>query len=180
MINLGPGRSCAFFTYRTADAAAHLARGPHRALTEAFGDLGGAIPAVLSQLSASSAEVYFDSVSQIKMSAWHDGRVTLLGDSAWCVSLFAGHGAALALTGATTLGDALDNHPGDIPSALSEWESRRRPDVRTRQAQARKGMVQYTPPTRAHVWAQHAAIRAMTLPGLRQLARRSIARAARA
>lgn len=177
VINLGPGRSCAFFTYRTADAAAHLAWGPHRALAEAFGDLGGSIPAVLPQLSA--AEVYFDSVSQIKAPAWHSGRVTLLGDSAWCVSLFAGHGAALALTGATTLGDALDSHPGDLSSAMSEWESRRRPEARTRQAQARKGMVQYTPPTRAHVWAQHAAIRAMTLPGLRQLTRRSIARAAR-
>ena len=35
----------------------------------------------------SRAELYFDRVSQIRMDAWSIGRVGLIGDAAFCVSL---------------------------------------------------------------------------------------------
>lgn len=177
VINLGPGRSSAFFTYRNADPAAELARGPVLALTAAFGDLGGGVPDALRQLEADPAEAYFDSASQIAMDTWSHGRVVLLGDAAWCVTLFAGYGAALALTGADQLGTALDEHRGDIPAALTHWETLLRPEIRKRQALARKGMSQYAPPTKAHIWARDLMIRAIQLPGIRGLFQRSVQRA---
>ncbi|WP_240543006.1 FAD-dependent oxidoreductase [Solihabitans fulvus] len=176
VINLGPGRSSAFFTYRATDPAAELAQGPARALSSTFADLGGSVPEVLDQLAADPTGAYFDSVSQIKADRWSDGRVVLLGDAAWCVTLFAGYGAALALAGVDQLAVALEENGHDIPTALATWETRLRPEIRKRQALARKGISQFVPPTKAHVVARDLAIRATMLPGIRSLIARSIQR----
>ncbi|ADH69490.1 MULTISPECIES: FAD-dependent oxidoreductase [Nocardiopsis] len=177
VVNLGPGRSSAFFAYRCADPDAELARGPVRALTSAFGDLGGGVPDVLRQLRADPSGAYFDSVSQVRADRWSRGRVVLLGDAAWCPSLFAGYGAALALSGADRLGDALERHGGDVTGALARWEAGLRPETRRRQALARRGTRQYAPSSRAHVWMNDLAIRAVLLPGVRGLVQRRIRRA---
>ncbi|THV30006.1 FAD-dependent oxidoreductase [Glycomyces paridis] len=172
VVNLGPGRSSAFFTYRTDDAEAALALGPAAALGAAFGDLGGGAPEALGQMRPET--VYFDSVSQIVTDAWSRSRVVLLGDAAWCVTLFAGYGAALALSGADLLGDALERHGDDVPAALAEWEPLLRPEVRKRQALARRGMAQFAPPTKAHIWMNDLTMRAIQVPGIRQLVQRAI------
>lgn len=111
------------------------------------------------------------------MDRWSQGRVVLLGDAAWCVTVFAGYGAALALDGADRLGTALAAHGDDIPAALDAWEATLRPEVTKRQALARKGISRFAPPSRAHVWAGELMLRAIQLPGIRGLVRRSIQRA---
>ena len=74
--------------------------------------------------------VYFDTISQIVIDRWSHGRVVLLGDAAWCVTLFAGYGSALAVGGADLLGTTLADNPGDIPAALTRGRpnSARRPN----------------------------------------------------
>ena len=47
-----------------------------------------------------ASDLYFDRVSQINMAKWSQGRVALFGDAAFCVSLLAGQGSALAMTAA--------------------------------------------------------------------------------
>ncbi|RSM64263.1 monooxygenase [Actinoplanes sp. ATCC 53533] len=178
IVNLGPRRSTAFFAYRCADPAAELKRGPVAALRAAFGDLGGGVPGALRHLEEDPSDAYFDAVSQVVIPRWSAGRAVLLGDAAWCVTLFAGHGAALALAGADQLGAALRQHD-DIPAALAEWEAGLRPEAAKRQALARRGMLQYAPPSRFHVWMSDLTIRAITLPGIRGLVRRGIERASR-
>jgi 2-polyprenyl-6-methoxyphenol hydroxylase-like FAD-dependent oxidoreductase len=168
VVDLGPGRSSAFFTYRCDDPAAELARGAAEALGRAYRDVPFARVPV-------PADVYFDRVSQVVLPSWSSGRVVLLGDAAWCVTLFAGHGAALALTGADQLGEALSRHD-DIPAALADWEAGLRPLVTKRQAAAKRGMAQYAPPTRFHVWLSETTMRAVTLPVIRDVIRRAIAR----
>ncbi|WP_459547139.1 FAD-dependent oxidoreductase [Nocardia sp. X0981] len=177
VMNLGPRRSSAFFTYRCPDPAAELALGPGPALAAAFGDLGGGVSDALDELAADPTIAYFDSVSQVVLDRWSRGRVVLLGDAAWCVTVFAGYGAALALDGADRLGRALAARPGDIPAALTEWESSLRAEVTKRQALARKGMSRFAPPSRAHVLAGDLMLRALQLPGLRGLAHRAARRA---
>ncbi|MFB9660349.1 FAD-dependent monooxygenase [Glycomyces mayteni] len=179
VISLGPGRSSAFFAYRTTDTAAQLRLGPARALSEAFGDLGGGVPDALRRLRADPGPgpAYFDSASQVRLDSWSSGRVALLGDAAWCVTLFAGYGAALAMSGADRLGDALDRE-ADVPAALKSWEAGLRPETAKRQALARRGMAQFAPPTKGHVWMNEAAMRAMRVPALRGLMLRA-ARAAK-
>lgn len=172
VINLGPGRSSAFFAYRSADA--DLERGPATALGAAFGDLGGGVPDALDQLREDAGGVYFDSVSQVRMDTWSTGRVVLLGDAAWCVTLFAGYGAGLALAGADALGAALSE--AEVPEALTAWEAALRPEVAKRQALARRGIARFAPPSAFHVWMGDMAMRAITLPGVRHLVQRSIER----
>ncbi|RAO63167.1 FAD-dependent oxidoreductase [Micromonospora saelicesensis] len=179
MVNLGPERSSAFFTYRSPEPAADLRRGPVDALRAAFGDLSGGVPDAIDHLAKDPASAYFDAVSQVVMPRWSTGRVVLLGDAAWCVTLFAGHGAALALAGADHLGAALRRHADDLPAALAEWEAGLRPEVGKRQALARRGMAQYAPPSRFHVWMSDLTIRAITVPGISGLVRRGIERANR-
>jgi 2-polyprenyl-6-methoxyphenol hydroxylase-like FAD-dependent oxidoreductase len=173
VINLGPGRSSAFFAYR--GPATDLEQGPAAALGEAFGDLGGGVPDALAQLREDPRGAYFDSVSQIRMDSWSEGRVVLLGDAAWCVTLFAGYGAGLALSGADALGDALEHD--DLPAALATWEARLRPEIAKRQALARTGIARFAPPTRFHVWMSDMSMRAIALPGVSRLIQRSIEKA---
>ncbi|MFC7545206.1 FAD-dependent oxidoreductase [Plantactinospora sp. GCM10030261] len=175
VVNLGPHRSSAFFTYRCDDPTRDMERGPVEALRTAFGDLAAGVPEALRHLETDPGSAYFDRVSQVRVPRWSTGRTVLLGDAAWCVTLFAGHGAALALAGADQLGSALRRHD-DIPSALAEWETGLRPEVVKRQALARRGMYQYAPPSRFHVWMNDVTIRAITLPGIRGLVRRGIER----
>lgn len=176
VVNLGEGRSSAFFAYRCDDPAAALANGPARSLTDAYADLGGAFPQALSELAADPGAAYFDSVSQIDLPSWSRGRTVLLGDAAWCVTLFAGYGAALAMTGADRLGAALAATI-EIPAALSAWEAELRPEIRKRQALARKGTAQYCPPSRAHLLARDVMLRTIRLPGIRNLLLASLKRA---
>ncbi|TQL75302.1 2-polyprenyl-6-methoxyphenol hydroxylase-like FAD-dependent oxidoreductase [Stackebrandtia endophytica] len=177
VINLGPRRSSVFFTYRSSDVDSALAAGPVAALTDAFGDLGGGFPEALDHLRREPAEAYFDSVDQIVMNSWSRGRVVLLGDAAWCVTLFAGYGAALALTGADRLGDLLERSDVDVPDALARWESQLRPEVSKRQALAARGMARFAPANRTQVWLGETMLRAMNLPGIRQWVIRSVRRA---
>ncbi|WP_280456953.1 FAD-dependent oxidoreductase [Nocardia carnea] len=177
VMNLGPRRSSTFFAYRCADTRADLELGAAAALTRSFADLGGGVAAALHQLEADPAGAYFDSVGQVVMDRWSDGRIVLLGDAAWCVTVFAGYGAALALDGADRLGSALADHGENIPGALGTWEASLRGEVGKRQTLARRGMSRFAPPTRAHVLAGELMLRAIGLPGLRTLVQRSIQRA---
>lgn len=177
VMNLGPQRSSAFFTYRCPDPGSELTLGAASALARAFGDLGGGVADALRQLEIDPGAVYFDSVGQIVMDRWSHGRVVLLGDAAWCVTVFAGYGAALALDGADRLGTALATHGDDIPAALDAWEESLRPEVRKRQALARKGISRFAPRSRAQVRAGELMLRAIQLPGIRGLVRSAIRRA---
>ncbi|MEY9854638.1 2-polyprenyl-6-methoxyphenol hydroxylase-like FAD-dependent oxidoreductase [Catenulispora sp. GAS73] len=176
VVNLGPERSSAFFTYGCADPALELARGPVDALRGSFGDLAAGVPDAIRHLEKDPSIVYFDRVSKVVAPAWSKGRVVLVGDAAWCVTLFAGHGASLALAGADQLGAGLLKHGDDVAAALAEWEAGLRPEVTKRQAHARRGAAYYVPPSRFHVRMYELMTRTMMLPGIRGLAQRGIKR----
>jgi 2-polyprenyl-6-methoxyphenol hydroxylase-like FAD-dependent oxidoreductase len=74
--------------------------------------------------------------------------VVLVGDAAWCTGFYAGYGASLAVGGADLLGDLLERHPGDLSTALREWEAEFRPIALNIQEQARRGRERFfLPPT---------------------------------
>ena len=68
-------------------------------LRKRFGDGKWECAHILGELDRAE-DLYFDRVSQIKMETWSRGRVALVGDAAFCVSLMAGQGSALAMTAA--------------------------------------------------------------------------------
>ena len=68
-------------------------------------------------------DLYFDRVSQIKMKSWSKGRVALIGDAAFCVSLMAGQGSALAMTAAYVLAGELAKAGGRHEEAFGHYEN---------------------------------------------------------
>jgi 2-polyprenyl-6-methoxyphenol hydroxylase-like FAD-dependent oxidoreductase len=117
-------RSTARIDHRNAEAAQQL-------LQETYRNVGWRTPELLAAYCAAD-DVYFDSVTRIRMNSWSRGRVTLVGDAASCVSLF-GDGSSSAIEGAATLTSTLTSSPRDIPSALARYESAHRTVIRPRQ-----------------------------------------------
>lgn len=141
MMSVGDGRTAAFFGYRDDRGRAGT---PLDDLREIYGDMGWLVPQALDGL-ASAESVYFDTISQMVVDRWSQGRIVLLGDAAWCVTLFAGYGSSLAVGGADLLGAALERHPGDIPAALAAWESELRPEAERKQKLGRRVKGVYAP-----------------------------------
>ncbi|UBU15866.1 FAD-dependent oxidoreductase [Nonomuraea gerenzanensis] len=79
---------------------------PADALRRHFGGLGWILPEVLARVPG-PGEVYHDLVTQVELERWHHGRIVLLGDACQAVSLFAGHGASMAMAAAWVLADEL-------------------------------------------------------------------------
>jgi 2-polyprenyl-6-methoxyphenol hydroxylase-like FAD-dependent oxidoreductase len=126
-------------------------------------------PKILDALDGTQ-ELYFDSVSQIRMDHWSKGRVALIGDAAFCVSLLAGQGAALAMTSAYVLAGELARADGRHEEALARYETLLRPYIATKQRGAQRFAAAFAPRTRWGLWFRNQVIRAFAIPGLAKLA----------
>ena len=124
------GNPTALLNYRTDDVDAEFRQTPIERVRAAFGPepTGRALGEVLDGLEAAE-DLLFDSVEQVRMDSRHRGRVVLVGDSAWCVTLYAGMGVSMGMSGADLLGTTLQRHPGEVTRALAEWDRRLRPHV---------------------------------------------------
>ncbi|MFC4116976.1 FAD-dependent monooxygenase [Nonomuraea zeae] len=173
VISAGDGRNVAFFGYRTARGARHDDRGddPATVLPQVYGDLGWVIPEVLAGMGRTDS-VYFDTISQVVAPTWSRGRVVLLGDAAWCVTLFAGYGSALAVGGAYQLGTELERHGSDtgggIGAALAAWETALRPEVEAKQKLGRRVKGVYAPANPLLLWLTQLPLRLAALPPVRR------------
>lgn len=141
MMSVGDGRTAAFFGYRTDGGRAGASLEELRTI---YGDMGWLVPQALEGLKTADS-VYFDSISQMVVDRWSKGRVVLLGDAAWCVTLFAGYGSSLAVGGADRLGAALARHGNDVLAALAEWEAELRPEAEKKQQLGRRVKGIYAP-----------------------------------
>lgn len=157
IVSLGGERAVAFFGYRTERPMDELADGPQVALPRAYADMGWVAPTVLEQLGGAES-VYFDTISQMVVDRWSRGRVVLLGDAAWCVTLFAGFGSSLAVGGADALGAALERH-ADVPTALQAWEAEIRPEAERKQKLGRQVKGLYAPADPFRLWLRDLPLR---------------------
>jgi 2-polyprenyl-6-methoxyphenol hydroxylase-like FAD-dependent oxidoreductase len=123
----------------------------------------------LSELNGTD-ELYFDSVSQIRMQNWSRGRVALVGDAAFCVSLLAGQGSALAMIAAYVLAGELGASQGRYQQAFASYEARLRSYIGNKQCGAERFAGAFAPRTRAGLYFRNMVIRAFAIPGLARLA----------
>jgi 2-polyprenyl-6-methoxyphenol hydroxylase-like FAD-dependent oxidoreductase len=91
--------------------------------------------------AAADPELYFDSLSQIRMPSWSSGRVTLVGDAAYCASPVTGAGALLALVGGYRLAGELKAAGGDYTIGYGNYEAGMRPLVARKQSQTFNGLL---------------------------------------
>ncbi|MDX3659525.1 FAD-dependent monooxygenase [Streptomyces sp. ID05-26A] len=75
-------------------------------VTSVFADAGWEIPRMLTALRGAD-DLFFDTVSQIRMPHWSSGRVAVVGDAAYAPSFLTGQGTSLALVGAYMLAGSL-------------------------------------------------------------------------
>ncbi len=100
----------------------------------AFAGAGWEVPRLL-QVMRQADDLFFDTVSQIRMPVWSSGRIALVGDAAYAPSFRSGQGTSIALVGAYVLAGELASH--DDPSrAFASYERIARPFVEANQALA--------------------------------------------
>ena len=115
-------------------------------------------------------ELYFDHVSQVVAPTWSSGRSVLVGDAAFCPSLLAGQGSALAIVAAYVLAGELARAEGHIEEAFAAYERRLRPYIATKQAGAARFASAFAPRTAFGVWFRNLVIQSFAIPGLAKLA----------
>ncbi|HEX5756384.1 MAG TPA: FAD-binding domain [Arenimonas sp.] len=133
------------------------------ALTHALAGIGWESATILSALERVD-DIYFDSISQIRMDAWAKGGVALIGDAAACPSLIAGEGAGFALAEAYVLAGELHRHGGDTGAALAQYQSRLQAVVARKQKQAEGLVASFVPRTELGVRVRDYATLLMRLP----------------
>ncbi|GAA3432736.1 FAD-dependent monooxygenase [Kutzneria kofuensis] len=157
---LRDGRVAAFGVHRTPDPT--LPDDVRAAVRDSYGDLGWVVPEALDRCPP-SAEIYYDQVAQIEMPRWGQGRVVLVGDSCYAVSLLAGQGASLGIAGAYVLAHQLAHAPS-IDHAVAEYERLWRPIAEEKQRTARSGVRWFLPESTTQLRIRHFALRAARLP----------------
>jgi 2-polyprenyl-6-methoxyphenol hydroxylase-like FAD-dependent oxidoreductase len=167
VISVGDGRNVAFFGYRTDRSPGDPADDPHTVLPRVYGDIGWVVPEILAGMRTAES-IYFDTISQIVIDRWSHGRVVLLGDAAWCVTLFAGYGSALAVGGADLLGTTLHDNPDDLQTALTRWEAELRPEAERKQRLGRRVKSVYAPANPIALWLSQLPLRLAALPPVRR------------
>ena len=134
-----------------------------KALRAQFGNLGWECPQILAAME-SCPELYFDRVSQIRMDTWSKGRVGLIGDAAFCPSLLAGQGSALAMIAAYVLAGELGRTPNSPEAALTRYEELLHPFMLAKQQAAEKLATSFTPKTRWGLFLRNQILRAFAIP----------------
>ncbi|MFD0413824.1 FAD-dependent monooxygenase [Streptomyces sp. NPDC127108] len=156
------------FSYRTHDVDAEFRRPPVESVRAAFGPepTGPLLEGLLARYEQ-APDALFDSVQQVRMDSWHRGRVVLVGDAAWCMTLYSGMGVSGGMAGGELLGTMLERHQGDVSGALRAWEARMRPFIRAQQDSALvSGRRMFTPLDRKELIVRAGISRLMRVPGL--------------
>jgi 2-polyprenyl-6-methoxyphenol hydroxylase-like FAD-dependent oxidoreductase len=124
---------------------------------------------VLDELELTDA-LYFDSVSQIRMPHWSRGRVALVGDAAFCVSLLAGQGSALAMISSYVLAGELAAAHDQHELAFGRYEALLRSYISRKQRAAERFAGAFAPRTRFGLSFRNLVVKAFAVPGLARLA----------
>jgi len=91
-------------------------------INTAFEEITGWETSSLLKNLKEATDFYFDEICQIHMPTWSKGRITLVGDAAYCPSPLSGQGTSLALVGAYVLAGELKATGGDYTKAFVSYE----------------------------------------------------------
>jgi 2-polyprenyl-6-methoxyphenol hydroxylase-like FAD-dependent oxidoreductase len=163
-------RTLFLFVFATDDNALPATLEQQKAmLRETYRDSKWESPRILDTLE-STQQLYFDRVSQIKTESWSRGRIALVGDAAFCVSLLAGQGSALAMISAYVLAGELAEAEGRYEVAFVKYEAFLRAFISKKQQAAKRFAGVFAPRTQWGLSFRNQVIRAFAIPGLARLA----------
>ncbi len=152
----------------TGDIAAQKAL-----LRQRFGNSGWECPQILRGLDGCN-DFYLDRVSQIRMDPqqglWTRGRVTLVGDAAFCVSLLAGQGTSLAMVAAYILAGELHRAGGDYARAFTRYQELFGPFIFKKQKAALRFAGTFAPKSKLSMFFRNQVMNLMKIPWVADLA----------
>jgi 2-polyprenyl-6-methoxyphenol hydroxylase-like FAD-dependent oxidoreductase len=137
-------------------------------LRRRFSDGGWECRAIMEAMDGADS-FYLDRVSQVQMPAWSAGRVALVGDAAFCPSLLAGQGSALAMMAAYVLAGELKAAGGDHRRAFAEYQHRLGAFLRRKQDAARSFVGFFAPRSRLGVFVRNHSMSLLKVPYLADL-----------
>lgn len=170
---LGPGRMASIYTadhlddartvflFRTTEPLEYDYRDADQQkmlLRNRFSGMNTEIDHWLSEIDGDGA-FYFDAITQLELTSWSRGRVTLVGDAGYCPGPAVGGSTSLAVFGAYVLAGELARAGSDYAAGFAAYEQVMRDPVLRSRSFARtvaKGLVPSTPlGVRAFVGAAH-------------------------
>ncbi len=167
-------RTLFLFTFADSDVdSPGSVDGQKALLRKRFGSSGWECPRILDALDA-SRDFYFDRVSHIHMppgeGRWTHGRVTLVGDAAFCVSLLAGQGGALAMVAAYVLAGELHRSAGNYAGAFRRYQDLFGPFVLSKQKAALRFADSFAPKSKLSMFIRNKIFNLMSIGWVANLA----------
>jgi 2-polyprenyl-6-methoxyphenol hydroxylase-like FAD-dependent oxidoreductase len=142
-------------------------------LRKRFGHSGWECPQILRGLDDCD-DFYLDGVSQIRMDPrqglWTRGRVILVGDAAFCVSLLAGQGTSLAMVAAYILAGELHRAGGDYARAFTRYQELFGPFILKKQKAALRFAGTFAPKSKFSLFFRNQVMNLMKIPWIADLA----------
>jgi len=132
-------------------------------LRERFSGSGWECPKILEALEDADS-LYLDRVSQIHMDRWMQGRVALVGDAAFCMSLLGGQGSALAMAAAYILAGELKQANGNHEAAFAQYQERLRRFIAGKQKAAVRFAPFFAPRSRLGIFFRNQVMKLMGIP----------------
>jgi 2-polyprenyl-6-methoxyphenol hydroxylase-like FAD-dependent oxidoreductase len=133
-----------------------------------FDGAGWIIPELVDHMRKAD-DLFFDSVSQIRMPKWSSGRVVLTGDAAHATSFLSGQGSSVALVSAYVLGNEIAAHANHA-DAFEAYERIVRGFAEINQDLVDTGWQTMMPPTEEAIEARNAAVaKACANPGKNEI-----------
>jgi 2-polyprenyl-6-methoxyphenol hydroxylase-like FAD-dependent oxidoreductase len=163
--SLRGGRTMFLFIFTTSapdEVAPHETAKQKAILRREFADGGWECSQILDALDDCD-DLYFDRVSQIHLPRWSEGRVALVGDAAFCPSLLAGQGSALAMTAAYVLAGELAAAGGDHTKAFPRYEDRLRTFIERKQRAAQRFGSSFAPKTALGIFVRNQITRTLNI-----------------
>jgi 2-polyprenyl-6-methoxyphenol hydroxylase-like FAD-dependent oxidoreductase len=169
-------RTMFLFTFADEEAAGpEDIQAQRELLRTRFGRSGWECPRILDALDG-AGELYFDRVSQIRMNPreglWTRGRVTLVGDAAFCVSLLGGQGSALAMVAAYILAGELHRAAGDYAKAFARYQDLFGPFVLEKQEASIRFAGAFAPKSKLALFLRNQIFKLLAFPWIADIALR--------
>ncbi|HEX6345635.1 FAD-dependent monooxygenase [Umezawaea sp.] len=95
--------------------------GQKRLLADRVADGGWVVPRIVEHMMDAD-DFHFYRLSQVRVDGWSRGRVVLVGDAGYAVSLGTGQATSVGMVGAYVLAGELAAHRDDLPRGLAAYE----------------------------------------------------------
>jgi 2-polyprenyl-6-methoxyphenol hydroxylase-like FAD-dependent oxidoreductase len=131
-------------------------------LREAFTGVSADVDRWLQEVERTPA-FYFDEITQLELTTWSRGRVTLVGDAGYCPGPAVGGSTSLAVYGAYVLAGEIAEAAGDHATAFANYERTMMPSVLGSRSMARVNARTLVPGSRWGVRALIGGARAVSI-----------------